>query len=378
MTKTDPGQQRDSNLELLRILAMLAIIAYHFYTQTAISCDQTPSVARFVAMFLGSFGRSSVNIFILIGAWFLIDLPFKSMRLIRLYVPYFCYTAVITALVILFGNIPKETAFRQMLRAVTPFSSSPLWFITDYIFLLLLTPALNTLIQTLDLRKYRFLYWVLIAVFVVIPTVESALPGFKVYTYYLVKSDMAWMISLYLLVGYWKKTSELWIDLKNRSAVCFAGMILLCAVLCLADLLLGKYCAQNFATRKYHDFLEFLFMDLSSVFCFCFAVAAFFFFRHVRIAAPALSKIINRVSRNILGIYIIHQIPAFIPVMWGVFHTEKWVDSPWFLLYEIGTVLSVFIAAWIADDLGARVLKPLLGSSWLKGVSKRIDNAVNS
>ena len=378
MMKTDSRQQRDSNLELLRILGMFAIIAYHFFLQTAIYHEPNSSFSHCIAMFLGSFGRSSVNIFILIGAWFLIDLPFKSIRLVRLYIPYFCYTVVFTGIVILSGKVQNGTASGAMLRALTPFSSSPLWFITDYIFLLLLTPALNTLIHALDLRKYRFLHWVLIIVFVVIPTVESALPGFGVYKYYVIKSDMSWMVALYLLAGYWKKNPDLWIKQKKWNAGCFVGMIVLCAGLCLTDFLLGKYCTQGFVTRKYHAFLEFLVMDLSSVFCFCFAVAAFFFFQHVRIASRTLSNVINRISKNILGIYILHQIPVFIPVMWGVFHTEKWVDSPWFVLFESGTVLLVFIAAWITDNFGTTALKPLLNASWLINSSKRIDDAINN
>ncbi len=375
--ETNIRPQRDSSLELLRILAMLAIIAYHFYTQTAICMAPISSVNHFVAMFLGSFGRTGVNVFVLIGAWFLIDLPFRSMRLIRLYLPCFCYTVVITALVVLFGNVPKDVAAKNLLRALTPFSSSPLWFITDYIFLLLLIPALNTLIHALDHRKYTFLYWMLIIVFVVVPTVENALPGFGVYKYYVVKSDMSWLAALYLLVGYWKKNPDLWIRQKKRSAGCLAGMIVLCAGLCLADFLLQKYCTQGFVTRKYHDFLNFLFMDLASVFCFCFAVAAFFFFQHVKIASRTFSNAINRISKNILGIYILHQIPVFIPVMWSVFHTEKWVDSPWFVILEIGSILSVFITAWIADNFGTTALKPLLNASWLTNSSKKIDNAIN-
>ena len=100
--------RRNSSLELLRILSMIAIIGYHFYTQTAIGSADDSSVSACTAMFLGAFGRTGVNVFVIIGAWFLIDMRFKSMRLIRLYVPCFCYGLAITLVIVLTGHTAKD------------------------------------------------------------------------------------------------------------------------------------------------------------------------------------------------------------------------------------------------------------------------------
>lgn len=352
---------------------MIAIIGYHFRTQQAIGFADYSSASTVTAMFLGAFGRAGTNAFVIIGAWFLIDMRFKSMRLIRLYVPCLCYGLTVTLLVVLADHAAKETAFRNLIRAATPFSSSPLWFVTAYLLVLLLSPFLNVFIHAVSLRHYRILNWILLAIYVFIPTVENMLPGFKVYEYYMIRSDVYWFLALYLLVGYWKRCPNLWIEQGNRAFICLVGLILFAAGLCLANCLATKYLSPGFAVRKFHVFSESLFSETASVFCFFTAAAAFFSFRRIHIVSP----VANRISSNILGVYIIHQIPAFSPVMWGWFRVETWSNSPWFIILELGTVLLVFTGAWVCDNLGSLLLSPLLKSRWLDTLTKRIDGFVN-
>ena len=367
---------RNSNFELLRIISIMAIIGYHFYLQTAAYGTSLP-VPGAVAMFLGSFGRSAVNIFVMIGAWFLIDMRFSVMRMIRLYFACLVYGVIFTLLVVALKLPPSPpsggAAFKALLRAVTPFSSSPLWFVTDYLFLLLLSPFLNRFIHGLPSRAFRILYWVLLAVFVVIPTVESAIPGFAVYRYYVVKSDMSWMIVLYLLVGYWKRNGEPVFAAGRRAWTSLFGAIGCSALLCVSDRLLPALKAPAFAVKKFHDFCEFLFMDLSSAFCFLLAVSAFFAFRRLTFASPA----VNRIARHTLGIYIIHQVPVFIPVMWGIFRVDAWLKSPLFPVFELLVILAVFCGCALIDCIGSAVMARLLRLPRIERTAQQIDLLMN-
>lgn len=367
---------RNSNFELLRVLSILAIIGYHFYLQTAAYGTAAP-VAGTVAMFLGSFGRGAVNVFVMIGAWFLTDMRFSAMRMIRLYLACLLYGAFFTFMVVLLKLPPAppsgEAAFKALLRALTPFSSSPLWFVTDYLFLLLLSPFLNRLIQALPRNSFRILSRVLLTVFVLIPTVESAVPGFAVYRHYVVKSDMSWMIVLYLLVGYWKRYGGPKFVDGRRAWVCLAGAVFASALLCIADRLLPMTHAPAFAVKKFHAFCEFLFMDMSSVFCFLLAAAAFFGFRQWTFVSPA----INLVARRTLGVYIIHQVPVFIPVMWGMFRVGAWLGSPWFPVFETGVVFAVFCGCALIDGIGSAFIGRLLRMPWIERAARRIDLWMN-
>ena len=199
------------------------------------------------------------------------------------------------------------------------------------------------------------------------------LPGFGVYEHYLIRSDVYWFLALYLMVGYWKRCSELWIEQGNRAFVCLVGLILFAAGLCLVNCLMTKYMSPGFAVRKIHAFSDSILYETASAFCLFTAASAFFFFRSIHFVSP----VVNRISKNILGVYILHQIPAFLPVMWGWFKTETWVNSSWFIFLEIATILLVFAGAWCGDNLGSLLLSPLLKSRWLEDQTKRIDGFVN-
>jgi len=364
------SRQRDSNLELLRIIAMLAIIAYHFETQTAIASAPLDSWSSFFAMFLGSFGRSGVDVFILIGAWFLIDLPFKSIRFIRLYLTTLFYTVTVSLVILLLNANPRAASLKNLLFAFSPFSSSPLWFVSCYLFLLLLSPFLNTLIRSLSPRRYRILYWILLIVFVFLPTVENLLPGFSVYERYVVKSDMSWMVALYLIAGYWKQIREPFFADRNRAVLCILALIAGCAALCLAVCFAGHWIHADYPLRKLHDIQTVLFRDLGSAFCIGMAGSLFFLFRSFHFSSPA----INRIARNTLGIYVLHQVPYLVPVMWSWFHIEKWRESPLFLPCELGVIAAIFTGCWLIDCLREWMMSPVYRTAWMQRFLSKADS----
>lgn len=363
-------KQRSSNFELLRIIAMLAIIGYHFELQNAIVSETRGSLPSFFAMILGSFGRTGVNVFVLIGAWFLMDLPFRSIRFVRLYLTTLFYTVSVTLAVFLLNSNPQGVPWKKLLFAFSPFSSSPLWFVSCYLFLLLLSPFLNSLICVLSPRRYRILYWILLTVFVFIPTIESMIPGFSVYDLYIVKSDMSFMVALYLIAGYWKKVREPFFANRNRAVPCLITLVVLCIILCFADCFAGHWIHADFLLRKIHGFREYLVRDLGSAFCVGIAGAAFFLFRAFHFSIP----VINRIARNTLGVYVLHQVPVLVPVMWGWFHIEKWWNTPFFLPGEIGVISVVFIGCWLVDALREWIMGPLYRTHWMQCVRSKIDS----
>ena len=80
--------QRNSNLELLRIIAMIFIIAHHLVT---FALDGLPFVAdnlnTFVLYFITMFGKMGVNLFIFISAYFMIKSKFTLGKFFKLNMP---------------------------------------------------------------------------------------------------------------------------------------------------------------------------------------------------------------------------------------------------------------------------------------------------
>lgn len=65
-------KERSSNLELLRLLAMFCIVANHLVGQGDVLRDAS-GVNFLFSFFVGNAARISVNVFLIIGCWFMAD-----------------------------------------------------------------------------------------------------------------------------------------------------------------------------------------------------------------------------------------------------------------------------------------------------------------
>ena len=88
-------KDRMSNFELLRIISMLIIVIYHFALHgNIINSAQGISKAVSNVLFIG--GTLGVNLFVLIGGYFMVDTDFRIKRLLKLWFATFFYSALIS------------------------------------------------------------------------------------------------------------------------------------------------------------------------------------------------------------------------------------------------------------------------------------------
>ena len=156
---------RKSNLELLRILAMLAIVSGHLLTQS--SLGNVTGTNHILALLLGSGVRIGVNVFLILGAWFMVDAKFRAERIVRLYLEVFFYSVPITICMLLMG---EAGGLRNVLQGMLPFFGRSVWFASAYISLIALSPFLNHFF-TLPVRTQRTLLVVLFLLFCLVPTI---------------------------------------------------------------------------------------------------------------------------------------------------------------------------------------------------------------
>ena len=138
-----PGKTtRSSNLELLRILCMLLIIGDHLTGQSGIA-DYTTLPSSFAFCLIGCGSRIACSVFVLIGGWFLCEQPYKTRRPLSLWLSLWLYTVPVTLLCKLAG---LDVSWGALRWAAFPASTRQLWFISDYLLLLLCVPLLNRLL----------------------------------------------------------------------------------------------------------------------------------------------------------------------------------------------------------------------------------------
>ena len=135
--------QRNSNLEILRIVAMFFIIAHHFAVHGMGNIDFVASNPNnYIIFFCGILGKIGVVVFVLISAYFMINSKFTLRKLRVLGGEVYFYSVIFLLIFKIFLPPVKPITLENIGIYLLPISHSAYWFVTAYIVLMLLSPFL--------------------------------------------------------------------------------------------------------------------------------------------------------------------------------------------------------------------------------------------
>lgn len=292
---------RKSNFELLRLLTIFSIVIGHCLRQSGL-IETTSGDNHVIACLAGSFLRIGVNVFLLIGCWFMIDAPFTWKRPFRLYVQTALYTIPLTLVMIGLG---EAGSLRNIIQGLVPFFGRAVWFVSAYISLMVLTPYLRPILD-IERRKLRQL---LVTLFVLL-SVVSTIPSSVQVDY---MSDFLWFPYVYLLTGYVKHNSLL-SRLPGKWLCLLSGLSIYLVLAGAKALDIGGPLPENYLT------------NIRSIPNFLCALLIFAAFAKSDIGSV---RLINFLASPTLAIYVIHQTPAFIDFQWQkVFPCADWATLP--------------------------------------------------
>lgn len=162
-------KNRDSNIELLRIIAMCLIIFHHMALNTGIVDGYTVNGNMIFGIIGGIGGKIGVVIFLLITGYFSINKNFSFKKVFILWLQIFCYS-VGFMLVFRLTGIEKWSKV-DTIKTFFPLAYNQYWFITVYLYILLLAPFINKFLNSLSKENYNKLLAILTIIFAVIPTI---------------------------------------------------------------------------------------------------------------------------------------------------------------------------------------------------------------
>lgn len=349
-----PGKTtRSSNLELLRILCMLLIIGDHLTGQSGIA-DYTTLPSSFAFCLIGCGSRIACSVFVLIGGWFLCEQPYKTRRPLSLWLSLWLYTVPVTLLCKLAG---LDVSWGALRWAAFPASTRQLWFISDYLLLLLCVPLLNRLLRGLSRPAHRGLLAVLAVPLIVYPTLFGENGAV---------SDTAWMFLYeYLLIAYLRR----WPDnrlahlLQHHAAALGLGLPLLNTILRAVLETRGLTDGKAFQYMAYYRTALGALPNLLA------ALALFYLFKGLDLGCV---RWVNALAGTTLGVYILHQVPAFRGFLWnGLLQAEAHHGS---VGYTLLAILAVFLGCAAVDALRtALVMRPLENTRLFKALCEKGD-----
>ncbi|MBQ8769589.1 MAG: acyltransferase family protein [Bacteroides sp.] len=151
---------RESNIELLRILSMLAIIVYHSCWHIRDCFDETGGL---FSEALCSITIFHVTLFVLISGYFSIKLSWSSF--LKVVTPCVVISLLFVCAELITFN--KTYQFRDLIKLFLPPPTSKWWFASVYIQLMLFSPLLNELNRKISLDKH-FLFVCLYSPFILL------------------------------------------------------------------------------------------------------------------------------------------------------------------------------------------------------------------
>lgn len=308
-------EKRESNFELLRIIAMILIVAHHsaMYNKTIFSSFDSPFNRL---LMLG--GKLGVNIFILISAYFMVDKKFKISRIVNLIFQSIFYSLLFYIIFCCFGL--QSFDYKSFLLSSVFALFDHYWFVEYFILLLLISPLLNIVIKNLT-QKQHLIICLAVAIIVLFPYVwvcffNSILefPGMDRFPFF---------ICLYFIAGYIKKYG---VSFSTKQIV---FMLIISIIYQLFSTLIG-------------------FREVTSAHAlgnFLISVLIFVLFGKFKFH----SKTVNKISSHTLGVYLIHENIYVSAFWWKYFYGLFSFNSRlgYFGVYCLSVVVTYVICLFI-------------------------------
>lgn len=345
---------RNSNLEILRIIAMIFIVAFHLSRHGFDGIDFILSNPNsYFLYFLGIFGRIGVDIFVLISAYFMIKSKFTFRKFLVLGGEVYFYSIIFFIMFLLFLTPVTPIGFTDIFKSLLPISHA-YWFITDYIALMIISPFLNKLLNNLSKHDYLILLLLVFIIWSIFPTLTG-----DNFTY----SEMLFFIVLYIMGSFIRLHVNIdKINMKKLVLIFLVSIFLtyiLFSVFASIDPLnqLPTFNKETSIFKKVYS-LPVVTASISLL---------LIFLKRKEFS----NKYINYISGSVLGVYLIHSNFLVSPWLWTKFiHIQTYFNSSKLVIISICSIFLVYIVSTAIDILRRITVEKL----WIYIVDNKLNN----
>ena len=196
-------KHRDSNLELYRIIVMLAIVVHHYVVNSGLmsSVNEDGWTTRSVFyLSFGMWGKIGINCFVLITGYYMCNSQITLRKFLKLLLQVEFYNIVIYAIFVLMGY--EQFSIKEAIKGLWLVHSVSGGFIECFLLFYLIIPFMNILIKGMN-RKMHLL---LVSYLLFIYSFLASMPMITVDSNY-----MVWFCVLYFLASYIRLYQPRWI-----------------------------------------------------------------------------------------------------------------------------------------------------------------------
>ena len=331
------GKERDSNIELLRIVAMLMIVLHHLccYGYSGLGDGGWAIDAERNLLIVG--GKIGVDVFVLISGYFLASGRIKVSSFLRVLLEAWFYALVIGLLCAVVS--PTTFELKTFLKSFLPTDKGLPWFVTAYLGMYLAAPWLSRLASGLDKGAFKQMLLVGLVVFSLVPTLTNCT---------FINSNFAWFCYLFLVACYIRRFGIN--QVFSRRLLIGGGCLFVLSVIGM-ELLSTRLSSVQGHVAYFSNMESFLTLAIS--------VGFLCLFKDLKVGHI---KWVNLLAQGTFGVYLIHENVFMRQLLWPhfdfVFGSGVALVIPFALVSTVG-IFGVLVAV---DLVRLNLLeKPLFG-----------------
>lgn len=329
-------KKRDSNLELLRIISIILIIAHHYVLYGGLK-DINFGFNTIITKFLITGGKIGVNCFVLISGYFLINSKFKVEKLLKLILEVFFYSIIITTILYTFNLV--QINIIDIIKSIMPIVFGKYWFITAYVGMYICFPFINNFIKNISKDKYKVFLIALSIMLIIIPTFTTA---------NFIFSNFTWIVFMYMIGAYIRLYPNKYTEYKGK-ALCIS-VILYCVIVIISVLFAFLGNNINIFAKASNYFAK-----VNSIFIVPCSIFLFIYFKNKKIE---YNQFINNIAKCSFGIYCIHENNFIRNLIWKqLLKTDTYANSNILIIHAILSIFIVFTICCIIDLLRIYIIE---------------------
>lgn len=326
--------QRQSNLELFRIITMMIIVAHHYVVTSGlldlITQNGLTKPASLFLLLFGWGGKTGINCFVMISGYFMCSSSINLKKFLKLLLEFEFYKIVIYLVFLITGY--SEFSLKSAVKTVLPVVRLGDNFTNCYLVFFLFIPFLNILIKGMNEKMHRYLIALCLFAMTLLPTL-----GLEVRFSY-----VSWFMVIYFIGAYIRLYPNKYFDNKK---LCGAAALLSLAA-SWASVAGGAWVSEKYGKAIWFHFVE----DANKILAVTTSIAAFLFFKNLKMG---YSKFINTVAASTFGVLLIHSGGSTMRAwLWGdVCRNTSFYDSKFLVLHAFGSVIIIYAVCTLIDYL---------------------------
>lgn len=321
-------KSRNCAFDIARIVAMFLIVCSHFLGHGGFIRNMTG--ANFVfGRILTSLFNPSVNLFVLIGAYFTCtSKKLKWQRLAKLYAQVWIYGMTLFVVFLCIQGV-ESFSVEWLLSSIFPVVCGKYWFFSAYIFMMLVSPLLNNVIERINKKTHLAICVVSIVLGILAGDVHIV-PQLAMGDGY----NVIWFVMLYFIAAFIRKY-----DVTVPKKWIFIPILAYIATLVAGYFFNTAQCSIVRSTP---------------------AIILLIALKDVKTNSARLSKFVTGLSATMFGVYLIHDSNEMRAYMYrNIFHVDTFYDSKYSFLIMLGFAAATFAVCIAIEEIRLLIDKPL-------------------